>query len=808
MNDIRYSLRALGKSKAFTAIAMLTLALCIGANSAIFSVVNAILLKPYPWPDSERLIFVYNTYPLMNLPNAGTSIPDYLDRKAGVSGFEDAAMYTNQAMNLASDGEPERITGLRATPSLFSTLRSQARLGRVFGEAEAEPGSEKVVVLSHALWRDRFGADPSMVGKTIRLNSMPYEVIGVMPEDFYFPTPTTQAWIPFAFTADQKSDNERGNEFSTMIARLKPGASMDAVQRDLDLIQARNAERIAQSRDFWKTSGFGGRVNGFLEQNVSNIRGMLWLIQAGVAAALLIGCANIASLLLARAMEREKELAIRSAMGAGRGRLMRLLIAESVLLFSGGGVLGVFFAWWGVRALSSLGLSNLPRGFGVQLDMTVVAFTLGCALATGFLFGLLPAWSASRRDAAATLKEAGGRSGSGGKHTQRLRSGLVVSEVALAVMLLSTAGLLVRSFEALQRQSPGFEPTGLITARLSLPANKYDTPEKRIDFADSVLERVRALPGVLSAGITTNLPFSGGNSSASYSSPDIVVHPGAPAPHARYRVVGRGYFETVGMKPLLGRLFDEGDVLISQRVVVIDKLLADKYWPGQDPLGKRIVRDDPEKPFLVVGVVPSIKFQGLDEDVNKESIYYPYDQASNTNIFLAARAQGDPLKVAPSLREAVRTVDPDQPVSDIKTMTERMDAASLSRRAPMVLLGIFSGVALLLAVLGVYGVLAFAVTQRTPEFGVRMALGATRRSIADLVLRQGAWLVAIGVASGLAAFLALSSVVGKLLYGVAPTDPLSLTVAPVVLALAAVAACIVPVRRATSVSPLEALRVE
>jgi predicted permease len=347
-----------------------------------------------------------------------------------------------------------------------------------------------------------------------------------------------------------------------------------------------------------------------------------------------------------------------------------------------------------------------------------------------------------------------------------------------------------------------------VTARLSLPANKYDVPEKRIAFVDAVLERVRALPGVKSAGITTNLPFSGGNSSASYSSPDIVVPPGAPAPHARYRVVGRGYFETVGIKPLIGRLFDERDVLISQRVAIIDKLLADKYWPGQDPLGKRIVRDDPAKPYLVVGVVPPVKFQGLDEDVTKESIYYLFDQASNTNVFLAASAQGDPLKIAPALREAVRAIDPDQPVSDIKTMTERMDAASLSRRAPMVLLGLFSGVALLLAVLGVYGVLAFAVTQRTPEFGVRMALGASRRSIADLVLRQGAWLVGIGVAGGLVAFLTLSKVVGRLLYGIAPTDPLSLTIAPLVLMLAAVLACIVPVRRATSVSPLEALRVE
>jgi predicted permease len=808
MNDIRYSLRALGNSRGFTAIAMLTLALCIGANSAIFSVINAILLKPYPWPDSERLVFVYNSYPLMNLLNAGVSVPDYLDRRAGVAAFEDSAMYTNQAFNLASDGEPERIVGLRATASLFTTLQSQARLGRVFGEAQAEPGNEKVVVLSHALWRDRFGSDPAVVGRTIRLNSMPYEVIGVMAESFYFPTPANQVFVPFAFTPEQKSDDERGSEFSSMIARIKPGASLDAIQRDLDLIQTRNAERIAASRDFWKTSGFGGRVNGFLDQTVANVRGMLWLIQAGVAAALLIGCANIASLLLSRAIDREKELAIRSAMGAGRTRLMRLLITESVLLFTGGGLLGVFFAWRGVQALASLGLSNLPRGFSVELDLTVVAFTLVCAIATGLGFGLLPAWSASRRDAASTLKEAGGRSGSGGRHTQLVRSGLVVGEVALAVMLLSTAGLLFRSFEILSRQNPGFTPDGLVTARVSLPPSKYDIPEKRIAFADALLARVRALPGVTSAGITTTLPFSGGNGSSSYRSPDILVPPGAPAPHARFRVAGSGYFETVGMKPLLGRLFEETDVLTSQRVVVVDKLLTDKYWPGQDPLGKRIILDSPDRPFQVVGVVAPIKFQSLDEEVTKEAIYYPFAQVSGNNLVVTVRAKGDPLRIAPFLREAVRALDPEQPVADIKTMTERMEAASVSRRAPMILLGLFSGVALLLAVLGVYGVLAFAVVQRTPEFGVRMALGASRRSIADLVLRQGAWLVAIGVGSGLAAFLALSSVIGKLLYGIAPTDPLSLTLAPLVLMIAAVAACIVPVRRATGVSPLEALRVD
>ncbi len=808
MNDIRYSLRALGKSKAFTAIAMLTLALCIGANSAIFSVVNAVLLKPYPWPDSERLVFVYNTYPLMGLPNAGTSIPDYLDRRAGVAGFEDGAMFTNQSFNLASEGEPERIVGLRATPSLFTTLQAQAHVGRVFGEPDAEPGNDKVVVLSYALWKNRFGENRGLVGQTIRLNTVPYTVIGVMPESFYFPTPRMQVWVPFAFTAAQKGDDERGNEFSSMIARLKPGATMEAAQRDLDTIQARNAERLTDSREFFKTSGFGGRLNGFLDQNVANIRSMLWLVQAGVAAALLIGCANIASLLLGRSVAREKELAIRSAMGAGRARLMRLLLTESVLLFAGGGILGVGSAWWGVRALGSLGLSNMPRGFSVQLDLTVVAFTLLSALVTGLFFGALPAWSAARGEAATTLKEVGGRGTSGGRRTQLLRSGLVVAEIALAVMLLSTAGLLVRSFDALQRENPGFTPGGVITVQLSLPTAKYDVPAKRNAFVDEALARMRALPGVRSAGLTDVLPFTGNNSSGSYSSPDIVVPPGAPAPHAQQRVVDPGYFKTLGLTLLQGRLFDERDVTGTQMVAVIDRVMADKYWKGQDPLGKRIVRGDPEKPWTIVGVIAPIKFQSLEEDVRKETIYYPYAQRPGTNMIIAVKADGDPAALASSVREAVKSVDPDQPVFDIKTMQQRMDEVALTRRAPMILLSLFSGVALLLAVVSVYGVLAFAVAQRTSEFGVRIALGASRRSIGELVLRQGAWLVAIGVGTGLVIFLGFSRVIGTLLFGVAATDPLSLTVAPLVIALAAIAACVVPVRRATGVSPLEALRVE
>lgn len=810
LNDLKYALRSLLKTPGFAVIAIATLALCIGANSAIFSVVHAILLKPYPWPDSDRLVYVYNTYPLMGLPNAGTSIPDYLDRKAGVSGFADMAMFTNRSYNLASDREPERIIGLRATPSLFTTLQTGAALGRVFTEAEAQPGSDQVIVLSHNLWKNRFGASPAIIGQTIRLNTQAYTVIGVMPEGFYFPTPRTQAWVPFAFTPAEMTDNERGNEYSSSIARLKPGATLADVQRDLDVIQARNAERLTDSREFYKTSGFGGTVQGFLEQNVANIRGMLWLVQAGVAAALLIGCANVASLLLARAVARERELAIRSALGAGRARLMRLLLTESLLLFLAGGGCGLLVAWWGVDAFGSLGLSTLPRAFGVQLDPTVFAFTLLCALLTGLAFGALPAWSASRGDAAAALKEAGTR-GSAGRRTTSLRAALVVGEIALAVMLLSTAGLLIRSFERLLQQNPGFVPGGVVTARLSLPDAKYDQPAKRLAFAEAALARLRALPGVTAAGLTDVLPFTGNNSSGSYQMPDLVLPAGAPLPHGQQRAVDPGYFKTMGMTLLRGRLFTEADAEGAQKVVIIDRVLADRYWPGQDPLGKRISRggtDADPTMWIIVGVVAPVKVQGLDEDVKKETLYYPFAQTTRNNLILVVKTAGDPAALSAAVRDAVRSADPEQPVFDIRTMQQRMDEVAQSRRAPMLLLSLFSGVALLLAVLGVYGVLAFSVAQRTSEFGVRLALGASAGDIAALVLRQGARLVLLGIAAGLAGYLALSSVIGKLLYGVAATDPLTLALAPVVLALAALAACLLPVRRAVRINPLEALRTE
>lgn len=807
--DLKFAVRQLGKAPGFAAIAILTLALCIGANSAIFSVVHAILLKPYPWPNSDRLVYVYNTYPLMGLPNAGTSIPDYLDRRADVSGFADSAMYYNASYNLGGASEPERVIGMCVTPSLFSTLQTGAALGRVFTEEEGKPGGPHLVVLSYALWKNRFGGDPGIIGTDIRLASTPVTVIGVMPEHFYYPNPRVQVWVPFWFTAKQRSDDERGNEYSTMIARLKPGATLAEVQRDLDLIQARNAQRLPGEAPFWKTSGFGGRAKGFLEQNVANIRGMLWLVQAGVAAALLIGCANVASLLLARAVARERELAIRAALGAGRGRLVRLLLTESLVLFLAGGALGLLVALWGVSALTSVGLSTLPRAFSVALDPTVFAFTLLCALGTGLLFGALPAWSASRSDAGAALKEAGTRT-TAGRRTQGLRAALVVIEIALAVMLLSTAGLLVKSFARLQEENPGFHPGGVLTAQLQLPVVKYEGTGKLVAFHDAAVAALSALPGVRAVGLTTTLPFTGNNSSGSYSSPDIIVPPGAPAPHAQVRSVDPGYLRALGITLLRGRWFTAADTEKTQKVVVIDRLLAERYWPGQDALGKRINRggNNDSISWIVVGVVAPVKVQNLEEALSKETIYFPYAQDPQMSFILVIKTDGDPAALAGSVRNAVRSADPEQPVFDVKTMTQRMDDVAQTRRAPMILLSLFSGVALLLAALGVYGVLAFSVAQRTPEFGIRLALGATPANIAQLVLRQGSVLVLIGIITGLAGYLALSQIVAKLLYGVAATDPAILAIAPLVLALVALAACLLPARRATKVDPMVALRAE
>jgi predicted permease len=808
MGDLRYAVRQLLRSPGFTFVAVATLALCIGANTAIFSVINAILLKPYPWPGSERLVYANNSYPVMGLIDAGVSIPDYLDRHDGVTSFEDSALFSYQSLNLDGDGRPERLSALGVTPSLFTTLQSPAALGRTFTADDAKPGAPATVVLSDALWHSRFGGDPAVVGREIRLDDRPVTVVGVMPAGFYFPNASIQAWTAYAFTPLDRSDAERGHEHAGMIARLKPGATAAAAQREIDLIQARNAARLPEKAYFWKASGFTGRVSGFLEHNVEDVRTMLLVIQAGVAAALLIGCANVAGLLLARSVGRQKELAIRTALGATRGRLLRLLMIEGGVLFAAGAAAGLLVAAWGLTALRALGLAHLPRGFDVRLDPAVFTFTLGCAVVTGLLFGGLPAWAASRHNPSASLKEAG--RGSAGRRTQRLRSILVVTEVALAVMLVSTAGLLVKSFVRMQRVDPGFRPGGVVVGQVALPSGRYDTPAKITAFDQAVQGRLAAVPGITAAGSTSFLPFSDTYDAGSYTSPDIKLAPDEAEPHALIRSADPGYLKALGLTLQQGRWFDETDTAAAAPVVVIDRLLVDRYWKGENPIGKRISRrrGDQKVLWTVIGVVAAVKTSSLAEHSRKESIYFPMTQAPEPDFMFVLRTTGNPAILAPALRAAVAAVDPVQPLFNVSTMEEKMADAAEPQRAPVVLLSAFGGIAIVLAMLGIYGVLAYSVAQRTPEFGIRMALGSSPGQIAALVLRAGAALIGLGAAAGLAGYIVLSRLVASLLFDTAALDPATLASAPLLLALVALAASLLPALRATRIQPIVALRGE
>lgn len=812
-SEIKYALRSLAKTPGFTFVAVATLALCIGANSAIFSVVNAILLKPYPWPGSERLVYVGNVFPKLGGDRGlgNMSVPDYIDHHAGVPSFAESALISGFNANLSFDGNPERVYGITVTPSLFNLLQTQPALGRAFTEAEAEPGAGKTVVLNYPFWKARFAGDPAVIGQTLRLNGDSYTIIGVMPEGFYFPSLRGQFYVPYVLTPAMKSDAQRYNQFSTMLARLKPDATLATAQRELDAVHRGVRERLPSARDEYEATGYGSAVAGFLEQNVEGVRPMLWILQAGVAAALLIGCANVANLLLARASARQREFAIRSALGAGRGRLIRQLLVESLVLFLLGGVLGVLVAWWSLGAVNTLGVGNLPRGFGVALDGRVFAFTLLCALATGLGFGALPAFSSTRGNAAEALKSAGARA-TAGRRQLWLRGALAVTQIALSLMLLATSGLLLRSFQRVQEESPGFSTDHTLTASLSLPGSRYPTPEKRAAFAAQLVVKLQSIPGVSAAGLTSALPFTGGNPQGGYQIEGFDPGPGKPNPNGMIRQVSPGYFKAMGIPLLRGRLMEPSDTLGRENVVVIDRYLADRFWPGGDPIGKRVSRGggatQGNGTWTIIGVVGTIKHWDLEQEVQKETLYFPYAQTPNAGFTFVVKTTVPPASLLASVREAVLAVDPDQPIFDIKTLDARLDESLQRRRAPLLLLTVFAGVAVVLAALGIYGVLAFSVGQRTSELGIRMALGADRTNILKLILGQGVGLVALGLAIGLGGYFALSTYIASLLYRVAPTDPVTLLAAPVILALIAFAACLIPARRATKVDPMVALRAE
>jgi predicted permease len=826
MQDLRYGLRTLASRPMFTIVAVLTLALGIGANTAIFSVIHGMYLRPLPYAGGERLVEVHNEYPKMGLFNAGTSIPDYFDRRGNAPSLEDLTMYSGGSFNMADAGSaPERINGLVATPSFFTTLQVQPALGQAFTDANAVPGQERVAVISHALWINRFNADPGIVGRDIRLNGQPYRVTGVMPEGFTFPNRDVQLWVPSAFTPDQLSDNERGNEFSSSVGRLKPGATIEALNAEMDVIVQRNVERISAANPnavaFIERTGFTGRAVGLREIQVGESRTILIVLQAAVAMVLLIACANVANLMLTRVVARQKELSVRNALGATRWRIARQLLVDALLLSAIGGALGLALAYVLIGLMPTVGITTGSSDYDFRVDGNVIGFALGAAALAGVLSALLPVYSLLRMNIYDVIKE-GGRLGSGGRRAAASRNVLVIAQIALATTLLIGAGLLLKSFKHLQDESPGFESKGVLTALVSLPDAKYPDAAAQSRFFEDSLSRLRALPGVRSASFVQALPFSGSNWQGSYSIDGRSTADTESNPHGLQRYVDEQYFASMSIPLLRGRAFTASDSAGAPAVVIIDQLLADKYFKGEDPIGKRLSRSTPPaggdgstdgdgQPInwaTIVGVTAPVKHAGLAEELNKETLYWPLrQQPTNVGAFVV-KVEGSPQALIKPMRDTILAVDPEQPLFGIQTLDERIATSLDTQRAPMLLLGAFAGVALLLSALGIYGVLAYSVGQRTGELGVRMAIGAGRGQILALILRHGAVLTAIGLGLGLIGAFAGGRAMRSQLFGVSGSDPAIFLLVTLFLAAIAMLSCYLPARRATRVDPLSALRHE
>ncbi|HXG64194.1 MAG TPA: ABC transporter permease [Blastocatellia bacterium] len=794
--DLRYGVRMLLKNPGFTAAALLALTLGIGANTAIFSVVNAVLLRPLPFEESERLVLVWEKRMALGRVRNVASFPDYYDWKAQNTVFEDMAAYRGGGFTLGGD-TPERIQGTVTTPNLFSVLRVQPQTGRSFLPEEDQPGNNLVVILSHGLWQRRFAADPNIVGQTVLMNDRNYTVVGVMPADFIYPNRRTEIWVPL--TPDQDDRNNRGGHSLGVIARLKPGITLDQARAEMDGIAA-NLEQQYQVN-----TGHGVNIFPLYEEVVGDIRPMLWVAFGAVGFVLLIACANVANLLLARAATRQKEIALRTALGAGRGRIVRQLLTESLLLALAGGALGVLLALWGVDALLTISPNSIPRVWEIGLDGRVLGFTLLVTLATGLFFGLIPALQASRPNLNEALKE-GGRTLSASFRRNRLRSIFVISEVAICLVLLIGAGLMARSFIRLLDVDPGFNPENVLTANVSLSPIKYREPHQRVAYYRESLEKIKALPGVQAAGIILDLPMSGNAASRYFRIEGRPPQPPGQGYNTNLNATAPGYFKTMGIPLIAGRDFDERDVIGAPEVVIINEAMAREFWPDEDPLGKRLaVGDGPWR--TVIGVVGNVKYRGLDADTRQE-MYWPYYQMGFSGGTFVARTGSDPENMAAAVRSAMQEVDRDQPVYNIRAMEEVMSETVAPRRFNMLLLAIFAGVALALAAVGIYGVMAYTVNRRTHEIGIRMALGASRGDVLKLVVGQGMALAAVGVSIGLVAAYGLTRLLASLLFGVSDKDPVTFIALSLLLAGVALLACYVPARRATKVDPMVALRNE
>jgi putative ABC transport system permease protein len=799
--DVKYGFRMLAKNPSFSLVAVLTLALGIGANSAIFSVINGILLRPLPYAQSERLMFF--TEWSEQVPEMSFSVENFKDLRDQNTSFENMVAFRSVNFILTGEGEPERVSGRQATSGLFPTLRVQPILGRAFTPDEDKPGTERVVLLGEGFWTRRFARDSGVLGKKLTLSGQIYTVIGVLTGNLHGTLRRFEVWTPLLHEeTDLGGPQNRGNHPGIyVVGRLKPGVSPQQGRAEVIAIAKRLAEQYPNSNARQSMT-----AQPLRDAIVGDLRWALLVLIGAVGFVLLIACANVANLQLGRAAGRQKELSVRTALGASRGRLMRQLLTESVLLSVIGGVVGFLMAYGGVGALLATLPRTIPRVEEVRMDVTVLGFTALLAILTGLLFGIVPAWRISRTNLSETLKE-GGRGTFGSRH-HRLRNALVVSEISLALVLLVGAGLMLRSFFRVLQAAPGYDPNGVLTVSVPVPAAKFPDETRQAAFQQRVLENIKAIPGVTFAGGTT--PLLGGWQT-SFSIEGKPEPPPGQQPSTDISRISPDYFRAMGLRLIKGRVFNEHDIAGAPRVCIVDETFVQTYWPNEDPLGHKIKLGggrDPKAPLLeIVGVVNHVKNYGVDQESRVET-YLPYAQSPVGTFSLVVRTPGDPGSLTSAVRKAVIAADPDVPIFAVQTLEEIVSQNTAQRRLAALLLGIFAGLALLLAAVGVYGVMSYAVSQRTQEIGIRMALGAERKQILRMVMGQGALMVLCGVGIGLGAAFGLAQLIRSLLFQVSATDPPTFSVVPLVLLGAALVACYVPARRATRVDPMVALRYE
>jgi predicted permease len=812
-SEIRYSARSVLKDWRFAAMVMLTLSVCIGVNTTLFTIINSVLLQPLPVPDADAIVLMANQYPKAGVTDLNQSGgADYYDRMRVVTALQDQAMFDTIAYTMNDNGAPERLSGMEGTPSLFRLLRVSPVLGRTFSDNEGEIGSAQKVLLSYALWQKLYAGDTSILGRELRLNGRPFTVVGVMPRDFLFVDPNVRFWVPLAFTAEQKEGRHSNNWYN--IGRLKPGATLAQVQSQLDALNAANMERFPKWKEILINAGFHTQARPLKDLLVKEVKGTLYLLWGGAAFVLLIGAVNIANLALARTTLRMKEFATRLALGASHGQIARQLIAENVMIAVEGGLAGLGLGYTIIKALGRVGLDRFPRATEVHIGLSVILFALGVAVLAGVCIALAPLASIFKLSLSTALCESS-RTGTGGRRSRMARQSLVVAQVGFASILLAGAGLLLTSFRRLLNVDPGFKTAGVLTASISAPGSRYRNEADLRSLMNRSLQEIRRIPGVKAAGATTGIPFKSGYSDSVIIAETHAMKPGESFISPMQLMATPGYMEAMGIALIKGRYFDERDDEKAPRAVIVDQRLAHLFWPDRDPIGQRMYQpnsiefmktDEHTEWLKVVGVVRTLRLADLTGSGYPAGAYYfPYAQSTQRGYSFAISAATDTSAIARALRTSMSSVDPRLALFDVKTISERRDLSLASRRTSMSIAMAFGGLALFLSAIGIYSVLSYLLGQRRREIGIRLAIGSSPAGIFRLFLREGMLLVGGGLVLGIAGSIALRTAIKNQIYGVQPLDPVVIGSVALVLGIVAMIACLRPAQQATKVDPVVVL---